>query len=226
MSTLYVVATPIGNLEDITLRALRVLEEVDYVLCEDTRVTKKLLSRYNLKTPTLSYHAHSSHKKEEKIIGLLKEGLDLALVTDAGTPAVSDPGGGLVNMVRKVLPEVSIVAIPGASALAAALSVAGVSVSDFVFLGFPPHKKGREKLFKEMAASKRTVMFYESTHRILKALTILDKLLSGERKIIIARELTKIHEEVISGTASELLFFFTEHPKKQKGEFVVILEAK
>lgn len=223
MSTLYIVATPIGNLEDITLRALRVLAEVDYVLCEDTRVTKKLLARYDLKTPTLSYHTHSSHKKEEKIIKLLKEGLDLALVTDAGTPAISDPGDRLVSSVRKALPEVLIVTIPGASALAAALSVAGVSVSSFVFFGFPPHKKGREKFFKEMTTSKRTVVFYESTHRILKAITILDKLLSGERKIIIARELTKFHEEVISGTPSELLYLLTTQPEKRKGEFVVIV---
>lgn len=219
------IATPIGNLEDITLRALRVLEEVDYVLCEDTRVTKKLLSHYNLKTPTLSYHAHSSHKKEEKIVRLLEDGLDLALVTDAGTPAISDPGGGLVSVIRKALPEVLIVAIPGASALTAALSVAGVSVSEFIFLGFPPHKKGRKKFFKKIAASEQTVVFYESTHRILKALTILDELLSGERKIIITRELTKLHEEVISGTPSELLRLLTRQPEKQKGEFVVIVTS-
>lgn len=224
MAILYVVATPIGNLEDITLRALRVLQDVDYVLCEDTRVTKKLLSRHNLKTPTLSYHTHSSHKKEDKIIGLLKEGFDLALVTDAGTPAVSDPGAQLVNLARQAGAQVEV--IPGASALAAALSVAGVNVSDFIFLGFPPHKKGREKLFKEMIASKRTVVFYESTHRIIKALATLEKLASKGRKIIIMRELTKLHEEVISGTPSELLYLLARQPEKQKGEFVVILEAK
>ena len=222
MATLYIVATPIGNLEDITLRALRVLEEVDYVLCEDTRVTKKLLSKYGLKTPTFSYHTHSSHKKEEKILGLLKDDHDLALVTDAGTPAVSDPGGKLVSIVRKEFPEVLIVAVPGASALAAALSVAGVTMSDFLFLGFLPHKKGREKLFKEMTVTKRTVVFYESPHRILKTLASLNQHIGG-RTVIIIRELTKLYEEVLSGTSEELLALLTEYKEKQKGEFVVIV---
>lgn len=222
MATLYIVATPIGNLEDITLRALRLLAEVDYVLCEDTRVTKKLLSKYGLKTPTLSYHTHSSHKKEEKILGLLKNGYDLALVTDAGTPAVSDPGGELVSMVRKEFPDVLVVAVPGASALTAALSVAGVTISDFLFLGFLPHKKGREKLFKEIAATKRTVVFYESPHRILKTLASLNQYIGG-RTVIIIRELTKLYEEVLSGTPEELLALLTEYKEKQKGEFVVIV---
>ena len=225
MSTLYIVATPIGNLEDITLRALRVLEEVDYVLCEDTRVTRKLFSRYNLKTPTLSYHTHSSHKKEEKIIKLLEEGLNLALVTDAGTPAVSDPGAQLVNLARQAGARVEV--IPGASALTAALSVAGVSTSDFLFLGFLPHKKGRKTLFKEMVVSKRTVVFYESPHRILKTLESLGQALADNhtiyRMIVVARELTKIYEEILSGTTSEIIEVLKGHKEKQKGEFVIIV---
>jgi 16S rRNA (cytidine1402-2'-O)-methyltransferase len=152
MNYLYVVGTPIGNLEDMTLRAMRVLKEVDYVLCEDTRVTRTLLDHYEIKTPTMSYHSHSKMYEVERIMSLLKEGKSLALVSDAGTPAISDPGSLLVHAVKKqidqgLLPKVSVVAIPGASALVSALSVSGVPSSDFLFLGFLPHKKGRQTLF-------------------------------------------------------------------------------
>ena len=228
MGTLSVVATPIGNLEDITLRALRILKEADLVLCEDTRVTKKLLSHFDIHVSTQSFHAHSALSKIEHIIGLLEEGKKLVLVTDAGTPAISDPGSLLVEKVREQLGDsVKIEAIPGPSALTAALSIAGVPISDFVFLGFLPHKKGRETLFKEIAVSERAIVFYESPHRILKTLESLvkhfDIVGQSGRMVSIAREITKIYEEVLRGTPSQLLSIFTEHEEKVRGEFVVIV---
>ena len=232
MATLYIVATPIGNLEDITLRAIRVLKEVDVVLCEDTRVTAKLLQKYDIKTPTLSYHSHSKLSKVEKIFSLLLEGKNLALVSDAGTPAISDPGSLLVSQIRERISGVngqisnaSIVPIPGPSAAIAALSASGFPSSDFLFLGFLPHKKGRETLFKEIAESKRTVVFYESPHRIIKALTSLKEHLKN-RKIAVARELTKIHEEFLSGTAEEVIEYFNANKEKIRGEFVVMVSGK
>ncbi|MBI4086514.1 16S rRNA (cytidine(1402)-2'-O)-methyltransferase [Candidatus Kaiserbacteria bacterium] len=222
MATLYIVATPIGNMEDITLRALRVLKEADLILAEDTRMTKKLLARHDIHTPTLSYHARSGEAKMEKIIGLLEEGKNLALVTDAGTPAISDPGAHLVSAVREHCADVAIVAIPGPSALTAALSVAGVETSDFLFLGFLPHKKGRETLFKEIGQSERTVVFYESPHRIMKTLEALRRI-APDRSVVLARELTKIYEEALCGTAEELYARLARNPQKQKGEFVVVV---
>ena len=227
MSTLYIIATPIGNLEDITLRALRVLKEVDTILCEDTRMTAKLLQKYDIKTPTLSYHSHSGLAKVEKIFELLEEGKNLALVSDAGTPTISDPGVLLVSQVKeKFGQEVSIVPITGPYAVISALSASGLPSSDFLFLGFLPHKKGRETLFKEIAVSKRTVVFYESPHRILKTLESLKKHLDEKRRVVIARELTKIYEEVVTGTAQELLQYFEKNKDKVKGEFVVVVEGK
>lgn len=222
MSTLYITATPIGNLEDMTLRALRILKEVDYILCEDTRVTKKLLNHYEIKTPTISYHSHSKLNKVEKIVDLLKEGKNLALVSDAGTPAISDPGSQLIAEVKKQVGDVEVIGIPGTSALTTALSISGIAGGSFIFLGFLPHKKGRETLFKEMINEKRIIVFYESPHRILKTLNSL-KEFAPEKKVTIARELTKIHEEVVSGDAEELLQFFGENTEKVRGEFVVIV---
>lgn len=227
MATLYVVGTPIGNLEDITLRALRVLKEVDLVLCEDTRVTKRLLSKYEINTPTMSYHAQSKLAKVDKILELLAESKNLALVSDAGTPCISDPGMLLLSQVReKFGDEVAIVPIPGPSALIAALSAAGVSVAEFTFLGFLPHKKGRETLFKEIAESSRVMAFYESTHRIEKALESLEKFCGTDRRVVVARELTKIYEEFARGTVSEVRNHFATHPDRVRGEFVVIVEGK
>ncbi len=223
MSALFIVATPIGNLEDITLRALRVLGETDVILCEDTRVTSKLLQKYEIKKPLISYHAHSKLAKTEKIFALLKEGKKLALVSDAGTPCISDPGVLLVSRVREKFGDtVKIIPVPGPSALVSALCASGLSSSEFLFLGFLPHKKGRETLFKEIAASKRTIVFYESPHRILKTLGSLEKF-SPEKKIVIARELTKIHEEFISGAASEILAYFETRKDTVRGEFVVMI---
>ena len=223
----YVVATPIGNLEDITLRALRVLKEVDVILCEDTRVTTKLLKKYNISTPLLSYHRRSGLLKVEKIFKLLDQGKSLALVSDAGTPTISDPGSFLISQIRKRFENnVEVISIPGASALSAALSVSGVSASEFLFLGFLPHKKGREKLFKEIAGTKRTVVFYESPHRILKTLESLGSSLGKEREVVIGRELTKIHEEIVIGTAGEVCTYFKNNTDKVKGEFSVIVGWK
>jgi len=219
---LFIVGTPIGNLEDITFRAMKTLQEVDLILCEDTRVTRKLLDHYKITKPTLSYHTHSDIAKIDRVISLLEEGKNLALVSDAGTPGVSDPGSFLVSKVREALPEVEIVAVPGPSALAAAVSLAGISETDFTFLGFLPHKKGRETLFKEITISERAMIFYESPHRILKTLESLEKH-SPLKKVIIARELTKVFEQVISGTATELIKYFEANPDKVRGEFVVIV---
>ena len=226
MATLYIIATPIGNLEDITLRAIRVLKEVDLILCEDTRVTKRLLDKYEINKPTMSYHAQSKLSKTEKIIALLEEGKNLALVSDAGTPTISDPGCLLVSQVREKFGDtISIVPIPGPSAVLSALSVSGFPTSEFLFLGFLPHKKGRETLFKEIAASKRTVVFYESPHRILKAIESLKQHLVPKRKILIARELTKIYEENFIGEPEEVLMHFAQHPDRVRGEFVVVVDG-
>lgn len=224
MSVLYIIATPIGNLEDITLRAIRILGEVDAILCEDTRVTAKLLQKYEIQKTLISYHSHSKLAKVEKVFEMLEEGKNLALVSDAGTPCISDPGVMLVQQVREhfTLEQVKIVTIPGASAVISALAGSGLPSSEFLFLGFLPHKKGRETLFKEIAVSERTVAFYESPHRILKSLESLQKF-APEKKIVIARELTKIYEEFISGTATELLAHFEAHKDTVRGEFVVLV---
>lgn len=230
MSKLSVVATPIGNLGDITLRALETLKQADFIICEDTRVTKRLLSHYDINKPTISYHSHSEQDKKDEILAILKNGSDLALVTDAGTPGISDPGLQLVSYLRDQLKQeiisgvFKIESIPGPSALTASISIAGVSCADFLFLGFLPHKKGRETLFKEIAQSERTVIFYESTHRILKALDSLEKFCPS-KKITITRELTKIFEEVVSGNAMEVKDYFNKNPEKVKGEFVVLVST-
>jgi 16S rRNA (cytidine1402-2'-O)-methyltransferase len=228
--TFYVVGTPIGNLEDITLRALNTLKSVDVVLCEDTRVTKHLLDRHGIQVRTLSYHAHSTISRVDGIIADLREGKNIALVSDAGTPGISDPGSELVRRLREEMKDelasgaLKIESIPGPSALTAALSIAGVSCADFTFLGFLPHKKGRETLFKEIAAAERTMIFYESPHRIMKTLESLVTHLHGlEKRVVICRELTKIFEEVVSGTPAEVKGYFETHADKVRGEFVVIV---
>ena len=225
MSTLYIVATPIGNLEDITLRAIRILKEVDLVLCEDTRVTKKLLRHYEIDTATMSYHAHSKITKEEKIIAFLEEGKSVALVSDAGTPAISDPGAMLVQHIRNELPDVKIESVPGPSALTAAFSIAGIPVSDFTFYGFLPHKKGRQTLFQEIAESKRAAIFYESPHRIEKALTSLQEFCPN-KTVTLVRELTKIYEDVLQGSAESIMETLKEFPEKLRGEMVVIVSEQ
>lgn len=228
MGSLYVVATPIGNLEDVSLRAIRILKEADAVLGEDTRVAKKLLDRYGIKTPVISYHQHSGNLKTDRLLGLLREGKSLALVTDAGTPGISDPGSRLVSLVREKLPEVSIVAIPGPSALAAALSLAGDGLDRFLFLGFLPHKKGRQTMLREVVASPWPTVLYESKHRILK---LLEELTGLEEKsfvfeLVVARELTKIHESLYLGRPEKIAAELQANPLSLKGEFVVLIKKK
>ncbi|MEO8637650.1 MAG: 16S rRNA (cytidine(1402)-2'-O)-methyltransferase [Candidatus Taylorbacteria bacterium] len=223
MSTFYVIGTPIGNLEDITLRALRILKEVDLILCEDTRVTAKLLKHYGVSTPKESYHEHSKSAKIERIIELVREGKNIALVSDAGTPGISDPGSFLVAKIREACKdEVTIVSVPGPSALTAFLSISGAPTNDFTFLGFLPHKKGRETLFKEMDESSRATVFYESPHRILKTLESLVKMVNKKR-VVVGRELTKMYEEIVSGTPSDVLQYFKSQKEKVRGEFVVLV---
>lgn len=222
MSILYVVATPIGNLGDMTFRAVEILKSVDLVLCEDTRMTKKLFDKYDIHTKSMSFHAQSGLAKTDKIFEYLESGKELALVSDAGTPTISDPGAVLISQIKDNYPDVTIVPVPGPSAVIAALSASGLPTHEFTFLGFLPHKKGRETLFKEIAAAERTMVFYESPHRILKTLESLDKF-CPEKKVCIARELTKIYEEVRLGTAVEMLDYLNKNPEKQKGEFVVLV---
>jgi 16S rRNA (cytidine1402-2'-O)-methyltransferase len=217
---LYIVATPIGNLEDITLRALETLKKAELIACEDTRVTKKLLDRYEIKTQVTSFFQHSKAPKISQIIGALKSGKNVGLVTDAGTPGISDPGNKLVE--AAILENIAVMPIPGSSALTAIASVAGIDMQKFVFLGFPPHKKGRETFFKEIAALKYPTVYYESPHRVLKNLELL-KSLTVDKKIILGRELTKMFEEIVRGKVEDVLKYFAENPGKVKGEFTIIV---
>ena len=218
---LFIVATPIGNLEDITLRALRVLKEVDLILCEDTRVTKKLLDRYEIQKPLLSYHHHSKLSRVEKIIEHLENGKNLALVSDAGTPGVSDPGNELVDRItHNIKQKVDIIPIPGPSAISAIASIAGINMNKFYFLGFPPHKKGRETFFRQVAESKYPVIYFESPHRFLKNIELLSKF-KPDAKLIVGRELTKIFEEIVRGEIGEIREKWEK--EKIRGEFVIIV---
>jgi 16S rRNA (cytidine1402-2'-O)-methyltransferase len=233
MGTLYIVATPIGNLKDITLRALEALKEADIILCEDTRQTIKLLNHFEISKPLVSYFQHSKISKIDYIVSLLEEGRNLVLVTDAGTPGISDPGNKLISLLVdkfkgqknlqtfKLKNLLTISPIPGPSAVIAALSISGFSSDKFVFMGFPPHKKGREKFFKEVAEAKYTVVFYESVHRILKALEQLKTVLPENRKIVVCRELTKQFETIYRGNIDEVLEQLKND--KVKGEFVVVI---
>ena len=218
--TLFIVATPIGNLGDITLRALETLKNVEAILCEDTRVTKKLLFHYEITKTTLSFHEHSDTRKIVSLIERLRAGESLALVTDAGTPGLSDPGNVLVE--AALIAEIAVVPIPGVSALTALVSVAGIDMREFIFLGFPPHKKGRQTFFRGVGESKMPVMYYESPHRVLKNLELLQEL-STDKKIILGRELTKMFEEIVRGSIEEVQVYFAEHPEKVKGEFTIIV---
>jgi len=223
MSKIYVVGTPIGNLSDMTPRAVQTLREVDFILCEDTRVTQKLLNHFEIKNKTLSFHKFSEDNKYQKIFDLLEEGKNLALVSDAGTPAISDPGAYLIKEIRERMPEIEIITIPGPSALVSAISIAGLASEKFVFIGFPPHKKGRKTFFEELSSYKIPVVFYESKHRILKALESLNEIVP-EREIFLAKELTKFNEKYFSGTAPEIIKKLEADQNLLKGEFVVIVK--
>ncbi len=230
LGKLYIVATPIGNLGDMTFRGVEILKSVDCILCEDTRTTGSLLKHYEITNKNnagfskfMSFHSHSKLQKVSQIIEMIRDGKNLALVSDAGTPCISDPGVMLVAELRKEFGNDMVVSpIPGASALVSALSVSGVPVHEFTFKGFVPHKKGRETFFTEISETEHTVVFYESVHRILKTLESLnDKV--PTRNITLAREITKLFEEIVKGTASELITYFGNHPDKVRGEFVVIV---
>lgn len=217
---LYVVATPIGNLEDITLRAIRVLKEADYIAAEDTRHSSILFNKYEIKKPMISFHAWSDQRKLEQLLDLLREGKNIALISDAGTPGFSDPGYVLIK--AAVEEGIRVEPIPGPAAFMAALSASGLPTHNFLFLGFLPMKKGRQTLLTALTEEKRTVVFYESPHRLLRTLAELEKYF-GERPVCVAREITKVYEEFFRGTAKEAYDHFTA--KGVKGEFVIILGA-
>jgi 16S rRNA (cytidine1402-2'-O)-methyltransferase len=218
--TLYLVSTPIGNLEDITLRALRVLEESALVACEDTRHSARLFDRHGISTPRTSFHEHNEQDKCEVLLRRLLDGKDLALISDAGTPAISDPGYRLVH--RAAEAGVTVVPIPGPSAALAALTVSGISTAGFVFLGFLPPKHGaRHKALEEAASYPLALILYEAPHRLEALLEDMAEVLGPNRRIAVARELTKVHEEVLRGTAEELLEHFRE--TKPRGEITLVV---
>jgi 16S rRNA (cytidine1402-2'-O)-methyltransferase len=218
---LYVVGTPIGNLEDITLRALRVLKEVDVIACEDTRQTQKLLTHYAIKTRTVSYHEHNEAERAAELVGLMQQGTSVALVTDAGMPAVSDPGYRLIW--RAIENELPVVPVPGPSAFLTALVASGFPTDSFCFRGFLPSKTGeRRAMLQEVRNSPATLIFYEAPHRIVDTLQDVVEVLGGEREIVVARELTKIHEEFLRGSAAGV--FKNLHLREAvKGEITLLI---
>ncbi len=218
---LYIVATPIGNLDDITFRAVEVLKQVDIIACEDTRRTKILLEKYGVAKKLVSYYNYNERQRAEDLISELKSNKNVALVSDSGTPGISDPGYVLIK--RAIEENITVVPIPGPTALICALVASGLPMDEFVFVGFLPHKKGRKTKLQELAQEERTIIIYESPHRILKT---LNELLEhfGDRQIAVAKELTKIYEEFFRGKISEVLKKLT--PDKVKGEFVIVISGK
>ena len=222
MSKLYIIPTPIGNLEDITLRALRLLKDVDLVLAEDTRTSKKLFAHYDIQTPLASFHMHNEHRVLARYIDRIKSGETFALISDAGTPAISDPGFLLVR--ECVKNKIEVDCLPGATAFVPALVNSGLPNEKFVFEGFLPVKKGRQTRLKLLVDESRTMVFYESPHRVIKTISQFAEYFGEERKASVSREISKMFEETIRGTISELLVHFGT--KKPKGEFVIIVEGK
>lgn len=217
---LYIVATPIGNLEDISIRAIRILKEVDYIFAEDTRVTKKLLKYYEIENTVYQYHEHNKLHQIENILNLLKDDKNIALVTDAGTPCISDPGYELVN--EALDNNIVVQGIPGASSIITAASISGINMRRIAYEGFLPKKKGRQTLFNELKEEKRTIIILESPNRIVKTLKDIQNYL-GNRYVVIARELTKIYEEIIRGEISEIIEKLEKKPIK--GEIVLIIKG-
>ncbi|RKF05035.1 16S rRNA (cytidine1402-2'-O)-methyltransferase [Tenacibaculum lutimaris] len=222
MSKLYLVPTPIGNLEDITLRALKVLKEVDYILAEDTRTSGKLLKHFDIATPMQSHHMHNEHKTVETIVKRLQSGETFALISDAGTPAISDPGFLLTRAC--VQNNIEVECLPGATAFVPALVNSGLPNDKFVFEGFLPVKKGRQTRLQFLAEETRTMIFYESPHKLLKTLANFAEYFGEERQLSVSRELTKLFEETKRGTVKEVLSYYTEKPPK--GEIVIVVEGK
>ena len=223
MGTLFVVGTPIGNMDDISGRALEVFSNVDLILAEDTRVTQKILNTFEINTPVGRYNEHKPEGAFEKVRKLLEEGKSVALVSDSGTPGISDPGGKMVEYVQSQVKEAGILVVPGPSAVAAALSVSGMPANEFTFLGYPPAKKKRKKFFKRVAEIEtRPVVLYESPHRFLKTLNELRDVVGGEKDIFVAREMTKMYEEHFRGSLDLAISHFEEG--QVKGEFVIVVE--
>ena len=222
MSKLFVVPTPIGNLGDITLRSIEVLKSADLILAEDTRTSSKLLKHYDIDTPVESFHMHNEHKKLESIINKLRTDFEIALISDAGTPGISDPGFLLVR--ECINNEVEVECLPGPTAFVPALVSSGLPCDRFSFEGFLPVKKGRTKRLKELSAETKTMVFYESPHRILKTLNDLSNYFEVESQISVSRELTKLYEETFRGTIKESVEHFEKN--KTKGEFVIVLSPK
>ena len=221
---LYLVPTPIGNLEDITLRAIRVLGEVDGILAEDTRNSGQLLKHLNISKPLYSHHAHNEHTGVPGVIKMLKEGKSLALISDAGTPGISDPGYLLVKAC--VENGIEVESLPGATAFVPALVNSGFPTDRFVYEGFLPHKKGRQTRWKALAEEERTIVLYESPHRLVKALEQIMEFIAPDRLVMVGRELSKMHEQMVRGTATEVLAYFTAHPDKVRGEIVIVIAGK
>ena len=222
MSKLYIVPTPIGNLEDITLRAIRVLKESDLILAEDTRVTKKLLNSLDISKPILSFHTHNEHKILSGVIDKIVSNKSTVLVSDAGTPGISDPGFLLIR--ECILKSIRVECLPGPVALIPAIVSSGFSCDRFVFEGFLPHKKGRKKRLKEIGEENKTSILYESPHRLVKCLNQIVEFMGEDRKVCVARELTKLYEEFKRGTAKEIKEYYETNPPK--GEAVIIIEGK
>tara|TARA_B100000768_G_scaffold181293_1_gene203676 strand:+ start:250 stop:921 length:672 start_codon:yes stop_codon:yes gene_type:complete len=222
MSKLYIIPTPIGNLEDITLRAIRLLKEVDLVLAEDTRTSKTLFKHYQINTLLSAFHMHNEHDVVQKYIAKLKSGQSIALISDAGTPSISDPGFLLIRECIKESIEVDC--LPGATAFVPALVNSGLPTDKFIFEGFLPVKKGRKKRLQFLAEEVRTMIFYESPHRIMKTLSHFNEYFGIDRKMSISREISKFFEETCRGTSNDLICFFEK--KKPKGEFVIVVEGK
>ena len=221
MSKLYVVPTPVGNLEDMTIRAVRVLNEVDLILAEDTRTSSVLLKHFDIHTPMTSHHKFNEHKTVEHLVERIQQGTTVALISDAGTPAISDPGFLLVRAC--VSRDIDVECLPGATAFVPALVNSGLPNDRFCFEGFLPQKKGRQTKFKELAVEERTMIFYESPFRIVKTLEQMAEYWGAERKASVSREISKKFEETVRGTLSELIVHFTENPPK--GEFVMVVEG-
>ena len=222
MSKLFLVPTPIGNLEDITFRSIRILNEVDLILAEDTRTSGKLLKHFDIKPPMQSFHMHNEHKVLDKMIDKLKMGIKIALISDAGTPGISDPG---FLLVRACVEEgIDTECLPGATALIPALVQSGFPSDRFVFEGFLPPKKGRQTRLKQWSEETRTIVFYESPHKIVKTLSQLQEFVGADRRLSVSRELSKKFEETVRGTVNELILHFSK--KAPKGEFVIVLEGK
>ena len=222
MSKLYIVPTPLGNLEDMTLRAIKVLQEVDLILAEDTRNSGKLLKHYNITTPMQSHHMHNEHKMVEGLVKKILSGSSMALISDAGTPSISDPGFLLTRAC--IENDIEIECLPGATAFVPALVNSGLPTDKFVFEGFLPVKKGRQTRLKFLAEETRTMVFYESPHKLIKTLTNFCEYFGEDRPVSISRELTKLFEETIRGTVKEVLAHFTNKPPK--GEIVIVVGGK